>query len=302
MTKTVFITGATGFIGYHLCNKLYEEGYKIIAVGRKDENRIKCHEFYNCSLSNIPWNDIPNIDICFHLAANNDTLEQNESIMNNSNYYAPISVFKRLTEKNCSQFVYSSSCSVYGNEPSPLTENITNTNPLNVYAKSKLMFENFAQDFSKTKRVNCIGLRYSNVYGTHEAHKGRRSSMIHQLIQKFSKNEKPKLFKSGEQKRDWVFIKDVIDANILASKHTKSDIFNIGSGDSVSFNEIIKILQKKTGKKIEPDYIDCPFEHKYQKDTTLNLDKSKTKLKYNPLYKIDDGIQEIKMKLGRLFT
>ena len=82
MTKNAFITGATGFIGYHLCNKLYEEGYKIIAVGRKDENRIKCNEFYTCGLNKIYWEDIPNIDICFHLGANNDTLEKNEELMN----------------------------------------------------------------------------------------------------------------------------------------------------------------------------------------------------------------------------
>lgn len=302
MLKNVLVTGATGFIGYHLCNKLYEEGYRIIAVGRKDENRIKCNEFYTCNWNNIPWEEVPNIDVCFHLAANNDTLEKNEAFMNNSNYYAPISLFKKLLDKKCSQFVYSSSCSVYGNENKPFSEDSVNLNPLNVYAKSKLMFEKFAQDFAKLNKVNCVGLRYSNVYGTHETHKNRRASMIHQLIQKFSRNEKPKLFKDGNQKRDWVFVKDVVDANLLASKYNKSDVFNIGSGNSVSFNEIIKILQKKTGKNIEPEYIDCSFEDQFQTDTTLSLDKSRSKLKYNPLYKLDEGIQEIKNKLPKLFS
>lgn len=298
MTKNIFITGATGFIGYHLCNKLYEEGYRIIAVGRKDENRIKCNEFYTCNLNNIPWQDIPNIDACFHLSANNDTLEKNESFMKSINYYTPISIFKKLLSKNCSQFVYSSSCSVYGNELPPLKED-SNPNPLNPYAESKLMFEKFAQEFARLNKVNCIGLRYSNVYGTHEAHKGRRASMIYQLIQKFYKNEKPKIFKDGEQRRDWVFIKDVVDANLLALKYNKSDIFNVGSGHSISFNDIIKIIQKKTGKNIDPEYIDCPFKDKYQNNTTLSLEKSKTKLKYNPLYKVDEGIQEINIRLRK---
>jgi len=290
MTKNVFITGATGFVGYHLCNKLYEQGYKIIAAGRKDENRIKCNELFTCNLNNIPWEEIPNIDVCFHLGANNDTLEKNESFMNDSNYYAPISLFKKLLNKKCSQFVYASSCSVYGNEAAPFIEDFTSTNPLNVYAKSKLMFEKFAQEFGKLNKVNCIGLRYSNVYGTHESHKGRRASMIYQLIKKFHKNETPKLFKDGEQKRDWVFVKDVVEATLLASKYNKSDIFNIGSGDSVSFNDIIKILQNKINKSIKPEYIDCSFKNEYQKDTTLSLEKSKSKLKYSHLYKVDEGI------------
>jgi ADP-L-glycero-D-manno-heptose 6-epimerase len=297
MTKNAFITGATGFIGHHLCNKLYEEGYRIIAVGRKDENRIKCNEFYTCNLNNIPWNDIPNIDICFHLGANNDTLEKNESLINNSNYYNAISLFKNLLNKNCEQFVYSSSCSVYGNEKTPFVEDKTNLSPLNLYSKSKLMFEKFAQDFAKLNKINCVGLRYTNVYGTHEKHKGHRASMIYQLIQKFHKNEKPKLFKDGEQKRDWVFVKDVVEANLLASKYNSSDIFNVGSGNTVSFNEIIKILQKATGKYINPEYIDCSFENSFQKNTTISLEKAKSKLKYSPLYKVDEGIQEIKVKI-----
>jgi ADP-L-glycero-D-manno-heptose 6-epimerase len=98
-----------------------------------------------------------------------------------------------------------------------------------------------------------------------------------------------------------VLFRSVIDANILASKYKGSDIFNIGSGQAVSFNEIIKILQKITGKNINPDYIDCPFENTFQKDTRVSLDKSKSKLKYNPLYKVDEGIQEIKSKTRNLF-
>lgn len=301
MIKNAFITGATGFIGHHLCNKLHKEGYRIIAVGRKDENKIKCNEFYTCNLKNIPWGDVPNIDICFHLGAFNDTLEKNESLMMNVNYHNAVNLFKNLLEKNCSQFVYSSSCSVYGNSSSPFIEDSTNLKPLNAYAKSKLMFEEFAKNFARLKKVNCVGLRYTNVYGTHEGHKGRRASMVYQLMHKFLRNEKPRLFKNGEQKRDWVFVEDVVDANLLASKYNQSDIFNIGSGNVVSFNEIIRILQKKLFKNINPEYIDCPFENEFQKDTTVSLEKSKSKLKYNPLYKLDEGIQEMKIKLMSRF-
>jgi len=300
MAKNVLITGATGCIGYHLCDKLYEDGYKVIATGRKDENKIKCHEFYTCNLKNIPWDELPNIDVCFHLAANTDPAEKSESYMMDTNYYTPMSVFKRLIDKNCRQFVNSSSFSVYGNQSGSFSED-SQTKPTNNYGKSMVDFEKFLTNFARTNRVNCINLRYSNVYGTYECYKNNKASMIHQLIYKFSKNEKPRIFKDGEQKRDWVYVKDVIDANILASNYQKSDTFNIGSGESISFNSLIVILNKKTGKGIQPEYIDYPFGEKYQNDMVLNLDKSKSKLKYHPRYSVEDGIQDIKLKLKRLF-
>ena len=291
MNKNAFVTGSTGFIGYHLCKRLNDEGYRIIAVGREDENKIECGEFYS-SYGEIIWEDIPSIDVCFHLGANNDTLEKDECLMNNENYHSSISLFERLLKKGCPQFVYSSSCSIYGKGKPPLKEE-NPPDPLNPYARSKLMFENFANHFAKSNRVNCVGLRYSNVYGTHEGHKGRRASMIYQLIQNFRKDERPKLFKYGEQKRDWVYVRDVVDANLLASTYQESDIFNIGSGDSVEFNQLIDIMQKNMKNKISPEYIDCPFEDAFQNDTTISLDKSKSKLKYSPAYRVDRGVNEI---------
>jgi ADP-L-glycero-D-manno-heptose 6-epimerase len=302
MSKTVLVTGATGFIGYHLCNKLYEEGYRIIAFGRKDENKIKCHEFYTCSLSNIPWNDIPNINICFHLAANNNILEKDEQEVLRSNYYAPMSVFKSLLDKGCSKFIYASSCYVYGNNPAPFIESQTLSDYINPYAKSKSMFEKFAAEFSSRNKIPCIGLRYTNVYGTHESHKLKRASIINQIIQKISRNERPRIFKDGNQKKDWVYINDVIEANMLSIRYNQSDIFNIGSGDVVSFNSIIEMINKKMSKNITPEYVDCSFSGSYQSHTSVSLDKSKSKLKYHPRYSVDDGIQDIKIKLKRLFT
>lgn len=301
MNKKVFVTGATGFIGHHLCNKLYEEGYRVFAAGRKDENKIKCHELYTCSLRNIPWDDIPKIDICFHLASNNDTLCKKEAEIMDINYHTSIHVFKRLAERGCSRFVYSSSCSVYGNQPTPFNEDTTLLDGLNYYSKSKIAFEKFAKDFSARAKAICVGLRYTNVYGTYELFKKRQSSMIIQIIQKIHKNERPVLFKDGNQERDWVYVNDVIDANILASKYDKTDIFNIGSGNVISFNAIVSLINKKMNKSIFPEYSDCQFKDSYQNKTAISMEKSLSRLRYSPNYSIEDGIQDIKGKQRNLF-
>lgn len=301
MSRNVFVTGATGFIGHHLCNKLYEDGYRVFASGRKDENKIKCHEFHTCSLFKIPWNELPRMDVCFHLAANNDTLNKNEQEIMDVNYHASINVFKNLLDKGCQKFVFSSSCSVYGKQPGPFVEDSTPLDGLNFYAKSKISFEKFAKDFSSRTKAICVGLRYTNVYGTHELHKKRRASMIHQIIQKISKNEKPVLFKDGSQERDWVYVADVVEANLLASKYNHFDIFNIGSGDVVTFNKLVSIINKKMNKNISPQYVDCPFVDRFQSHTSVSLEKSKNKLKYRPRYAVEEGIQDIKVKLRNLF-
>jgi len=302
MNKNVLVTGATGFIGYHLCDRLYEDGYRVFALGRKDENKIKCHEFYTSNLRNVPLKDLPKIDICFHLAANNDTLSKKESDMMEANYHSSSFLFKGLSELGCNRFVYASSCSVYGNQPVPFVEGETPLEGLNFYAKSKIAFEKFIKDFASRTKSVCVGLRYTNVYGTHELHKKKRSSMISQIIQKVHRGENPVIFKDGSQDRDWVYVNDVIDANLLASRYGESEIFNIGSGDVVSFNNLVALISKKMNKKVSINYVECPFQGAFQRHNSVSLDKSRNKLKYLPRYKVDEGIQDIKFRLGWTFN
>ena len=185
--KKALVTGATGFIGYHLCKRLYQDGYFVIAVGRNDENTPFCHKLYREPFDNLPFNSFKEIDICFHQAANNNTLESSLDIMQQANVIEPSNLFRNLLQQNnCKNFVYASSCSIYGNQQTPFVETKTPAKPLNSYAVSKLNFENFANDFAIENNVKAIGLRYSNVYGPNEEHKGKRASMIHQIIDRKS--------------------------------------------------------------------------------------------------------------------
>lgn len=290
--KTAFVTGATGFIGYHLCKKLHNMGYKIIAIGHINENYPKNHIIYRCNLDSIPWEEIPKIDVCFHQAANNNTLDKDEKKMIESNVDQSRILFENLIKKKCKKIIYASSCSVYGNQPTPYIEDKTETECLNVYAKSKLLLEKFAKDFSKQNKIVSIGLRYSNVYGPNEEHKGPRASMVYQITNKIKNKEKIKLFKYGEQKRDWVYVEDVVNANILSSKLKKTDIFNVGSGESVDFNSIVENVSHVLKTKTQIEYIDCNFTENYQSHTQVDLKKS-NKFGYSPKYSIKKGIKKL---------
>lgn len=293
MSKTALITGATGFVGSAICNRLYNNNYEVIAVGAKEENNPLCHKLIHSKLDEIPWDLIPNIDVCFHQAANNDTTDMDMKNMIQSNLTIPSNLFYSLIrEKKCKQFVYASSSSVYGNEPVPYVESMTKLSPLNPYAHSKILFEQFAKKLTQEHDVNLIGLRYSNVYGPGEKHKGKRSSMISQLLQKMKNNERPKIFKFGEHLRDWVYIEDVVLANILASQYNGSDVFNVGSGQAMDFNEVVATLNSELKLNLKPEYIDCPFLNAYQAHTLHDLTKSKEKLGYNPQYGPVAGIKK----------
>lgn len=292
--KTILITGASGFVGHHLCNKLLSLNYNVIALVRNKENVANYKNFYNCNLNNVPIKKLPNIDICFHLAANNQTQSIDESTIIKNNVYEPIVFFKDLLKyKNCKKFIYASSCAIYGNQPTPFSEDETKTECLTYYAKSKLLFENFAKNFAKENNIHCIGLRYSNIYGRNEKHKEKRASMIHQIIDQYLNNKKIILFKNGEQKRDWVYIDDVTQANLLAINYNNSGIFNIGSGVSVSFNQIVKTLCGVINQDIDIEYIDCNFADSYQINTCLDITKAKNIFGYFPKYSIEKGIKDL---------
>lgn len=278
----ILVTGGFGFIGSNLIDELILQNHKITST------------FYDNDIINKKvkiLNKIENYDVCFHQAANNNTLDENKTKIFEVNFYDPIKLFNNLLEKGCKKFIYASSTAVYGNNKGPFKET-TQANPLNYYAESKLAFDEFAMDFANKNKVSAIGLRYCNVYGPKEHIKGKRSSMIFQLYDQIISKKNPKIFKYGEQKRDWCYVKDVVEANISCLNYKDSGIFNIASGKSTSFSRIINLLNQLLNIKTTTTYVDCPFLDKYQNNTECDITKAKMLLKWNPKYDIEKGIEE----------
>ena len=284
----IFLTGGTGFVGYNLFKKLLQKNHEITTTGYKNENNI--NNFLNIEFS---YDLLKNHEILIHQAANNNTLDYNEENMLKSNLYDPINLFEKAYSYGCRKFIYASSTAVYGNSQTPYNEEKTTKNPLNIYAKSKLLFDEFAMEFSeKYSDVSIIGLRYCNIYGPNENHKKNRSSMILQMYKNIKNNKSPKLFKDGNQKRDWCYVKDVVEANLKAIEYNKSGIFNISNGKSISFNDLNKIINKLLNKNIPIEYIECNFSDKFQNNTECDISKAKKYLNWQPKYSIESGIKD----------
>lgn len=304
----ILVTGATGFVGKNLVERLLKEGHQLTITSSGAENKLpeelydspneKGHKVLYYGLGGIDWDHVAGQDAVIHLAANNDTRCQDRDEMFRANLFGPIDMFVIAAEGGCRNFVYASSTAVYGNSPAPYVEGVTEEKPMNIYGESKKRFDDFAMDFADEFKAKVIGLRYCNVYGPGEDHKGKRMSMIGQLLRKMLKGNKPTLFKPGDQRRDWVYVEDVVDANMLALSSDKTGIYNIGSGVATSFNDLVSEIDKLltnmsygvSTNLLPANYIDCPFEDEYQSYTCCNIEKAKSHLGYEPKHDLAAGL------------
>ena len=297
----ILITGGAGFIGSNLALRLqemYPDAQILIlddftSANFKNLKKFK-GEVLACDVSSdevfFKVEDFKP-DIIFHLASITDTTVSDQELMMRKN----VDGFKNIleiAEENGANVVYASSASVYGivKEKVPLKED-REKSPENVYAFSKYIMDNIAEDFSHQTGIKAVGVRYFNVYGPGEAHKGKFASMIYQLYKQMKEGKRPRIFKWGEQKRDFVYVKDAVEATIIASKAPQTTVYNVGSGQARSFNEVIQILNQALGTDYEPEYFDCPYDF-YQEFTQADMSKMKKELGFVPKYTLEEGIKE----------
>ena len=299
--KEILVTGGAGFIGSNLALELqnrFPDSKILILDDFSSANFKNLKGFKGIVLScDVSTDEIFfktedwDFDLIFHMASITDTTVEDQELMIRKN----VDGFKNILEiayENEATVVYASSASVYGivEEQIPLKED-REKSPENVYAFSKYIMDNLAEKTAKEKGLKIVGVRYFNVYGLGEAHKGKFASMIYQLYRQMKSGKRPRLFKWGEQKRDFVYIKDVVDATILAKESPISTVYNVGSGKARSFNDVIKILNEALGTDFEPEYFDCPYDF-YQVFTEADMSKIKKVLGFVPKYTLERGIKE----------
>lgn len=295
------ITGGAGFIGSNLAFALQERypEAKIYVLDNFSSGHFKnligfkgqviTGDISDPSLWDYVRKNF-HFDVIFHEAAITDTTVEDQYFMMKTNADSFRYILDLAVEWNA-KVIYASSAGVYGNSPPPMRED-KGLEPENIYGFSKLMMDHIAMDYmERYPEMNIVGLRYFNVYGPREDYKGKTASMIYQLAVKMIKGERPRLFKWGEQRRDFVYIKDVIKANLLALEKNVSGIFNVGTGRARSFNEIVSILNKELGTNYEIEYFDCLYDF-YQKFTEADLTKIREALGYEPEYSLEEGIKD----------
>ncbi|MBU6500548.1 MAG: NAD-dependent epimerase/dehydratase family protein [Patescibacteria group bacterium] len=289
----ILVTGGTGFIGSNLTIELLKLGHDVLITGHDAEQKIpNFHgKYLQPNFLGLDWGALGKIDALFHEAALNDTTCLDEREMMLANVDSSLKLFEHAAKNGCRKIVYASSTAVYGASPAPYIEN-KGLEPLNPYGRSKLILDEKAMEFAKVHpEITVVGLRYCNVYGPRENHKGKRASMIYQLAKQM-KNGNPKIFKNGEQKRDYIYVGDVVRANLLALQSKESGVFNCGFGGATSFNDIIKLLNEVMGLDRVPEYIDNPYADKYQNFTQCDMSLAKKVLGFVPKYNVKDGIKD----------
>lgn len=299
--KNILVTGGAGFIGSNLVLELqsrFSEAEITVIDDFRSGSFKNLQSFRGdvvaANIASLDWQKQfgrPVWDAIFHLACITDTTEHDQKLQTHDN----VEGFRNLLEfvrSKQTPLVYASSAATYGitsgvnTEKSPLA-------PANVYAFSKMICENLARRYTaKHPKWKMIGLRYFNVYGSREAHKGVPASMIYHLAQQMSEGKRPRLFKFGEQKRDFVYVKDIVNYTIAAMKaKIRSGVFNAGTGIPRAFNDIVSILNSLLGAKLEPDYFDNPYPF-YQSHTEASMELTKRALGVKPQYSLEQGIKD----------
>jgi ADP-L-glycero-D-manno-heptose 6-epimerase len=289
----ILVTGGTGFIGSNIALELMARGHEVLITGNDAEQKLLGFKgkYLQPGLLGLDWDAIGNIDAVFHEAAMNDTTLLDEREMMRANTDASMALFEYAAAHGCKNIVYASSTAVYGATPAPYVED-KGLDPLNPYGVSKLMLDQKATAFATAHPgMRVVGLRYCNVYGPRESHKGARASMIRQLAQQMAKGN-PRMFKMGEQKRDYIYVKDVVKANMLALEAKESCVVNCGSGTATTFNDLVVILNNVMGLQRVPEYIDNPYADRYQNFTQCDMTRAKEKLGFVPEYTPEIGIKD----------
>lgn len=296
---SILVTGAAGFIGCNNVLELNRRGFNdIIAV----DNLSKSEKFLNlakCSISDyfdkvdfierLRRDAVPVPEVIFHQGACSDTMETDGRYMMENNYRYTLDLFN-FAQRHRIPFIYASSAATYG-ASQVFVEDVANEGPLNVYGYSKYLFDQVLRSHMNSLTAPVVGLRYFNVYGPHEQHKGRMASVaFHQYFQ-FKKEGRVKLFEgclgygNGCQMRDFVFVEDVINVAMYFMTAGKSGIFNCGSGRAQPFNDVaLSVVNSLTGSNmtleeaVTKGYIEyIPFPEalkgKYQAYTQADLSK-----------------------------
>jgi ADP-L-glycero-D-manno-heptose 6-epimerase len=298
-SPNLIVTGGAGFVGSNLTLALQEKfphaSLTVIDDFRSGDFKNLAGyrgDFLAQDLATLDWEEQfgnEKFDAIFHLASITDTTnhDQFEQVHDNVESFRRILNFARPTK---TRIVFASSAATYGAATGASVES-SGASPANVYAFSKVIMDNIARRAAESQDWIIVGLRYFNVYGPREAHKGVPASMIYHLAQQMKGGQRPRIFKHGEQKRDFVYVKDVVEGSMRALDAKTSGIYNLGTGQPRSFNELVDVLNDCLKTNFQPDYIDNPHAH-YQNFTQADLTSARKALSYEPRFSLEDGVRD----------
>lgn len=301
--KKVVITGGAGFIGSHLAEELAENNEVTVIdnlyTGKLDNIRHLLNEekifFKKGDIRDLDFlKDVfQGVDYVFHQAAivSVPYSIENPVLANEVNVNGTLNVLIAANECNVKKVVYASSCAVYGDNHSlPLKEDMFPM-PSSPYAVSKLAGEYYCQIFTQIYNLPTAILRYFNVYGPRQDASSQYAAVIPKFIARIMENKPPVIYGDGKQTRDFIYVKDVVRANIIAVEGNATGIFNIASGKQTSINELANLIMEITNKKFSPIY-DKPRKGDI-KHSVADISKAKKEINFWVEYSLEKGLKEM---------
>jgi ADP-L-glycero-D-manno-heptose 6-epimerase len=306
----IIVTGGAGFIGSNLILGLNAKGHEDILVvddlteGKKFRNLVNAEimDYWDIDEFSLFINEnktfSKKVDAIFHQGACSTTTEWDGCYMMDNNYTYSKNLLHYCLEQDI-PYIYASSAAIYGINLK-FEEDEGNEFPINVYGYSKYLFDEYVRKISDDMKSQVVGLRYFNVYGPGEEHKGGMASTAFHFNNQLNENGYVKLFKGsggyadGEQRRDFIYVEDVVDVNLWFFENNNiSGIYNVGTGTSRSFNDMAKTILDWRGHG-EIRYIEFPqhLENSYQSFTEANINNLRNtgyKHEFTPL---EEGINK----------
>ena len=291
--KNCLVTGGAGFIGSKIVDKLINEGHYVRVIddlsSGSQYNLNPQAEFYKVDISEHPFLDMfQDIDVVFHLAAfpRVEPSIYDPIRAHRINVNGTLNVLKACVDYDVKRLVFTSSSAVYGEAKTPTTEDHP-TNPMSPYALNKLIGEQYCKLFSDIYNLQTVCLRYSNAYGENQPTEGPYCNVMGIFQQQKMESKPMTIVGDGEQRRDFIHVDDIAEANLQAAFTNKisflGDIFNIGYGENYSVNEIAEWMGGETTNippRIEP------------KETLLNSDKFKNIFNWKPITNLKEWLEK----------
>ncbi len=307
--QKVIVTGGAGFIGSHLAEELAGQGYYVtilddLSTGKMENIELLLKqenaEFIQGSITDLPLLQklFQGADLVFHQAARGSVPRSidNPQASHETNATGTLNVLIAARDSGVKRVVYASSSSVYGDTPTlPKCEDMP-LNPQSPYAVSKLAGEYYCQVFHGVYGLSTVSLRYFNVYGPRQDPNSQYSAVIPVFVRRVSAGEPPIIFGDGEQTRGFTFVKDVVQANILAAQSDVYGVFNIGWQERVTIGELAHLIIKLVGNDLKPVYQEPrPGDIRH---SLADISKAKV-FGYEPKHSLEAGLAEVIQWLQR---
>ncbi|MFH1520724.1 MAG: NAD-dependent epimerase/dehydratase family protein [Candidatus Micrarchaeota archaeon] len=293
----ILVTGALGFIGSHLTEQLVKDGHEVVALDNlhtgseanisavKDKIKILKMSSGEIAKTNEKF------DAIFHQGIYSSSPMYKENPNLTATIISEWISILEYTRKNNNKLVFASSSSLYNGNAPPHHEGME-IKITDFYTEGRYAMERMAILYNNLYGMPIVGLRYFSVYGPHEKSKGKYANLVSQFLWDMQAGKQPLILGDGIQSRDFVYVDDVVAANLLASKYNKFGIFNVGTGKNTDLNQVVVLLNKKLGTNIQPRYEPNNIKN-YVKHTLSDVSLAKKELDFSAKIMLEDGMDFI---------